>query len=1018
MRRLSLACLAAVTLGSAAVAASSAIASGADAARTDAPRAGASDAPGAGRPAAGPSHSDRIADVLARVATPPDDARAMVRWWWFGPAVTNLELERDLRAMKAGGFGGVEIQPVYPMELDDAARGIRNLPYLSPEFLDSISFANNKAHDLGLRVDMTLGSGWPFGGPHVSVADSAGRLLQRVAEVPAGAASVALPALASGEQLLAAFIGAGNAKAFDAARLRPIAAAPAAAGRAAVAPAGEPRVAVFYVASHTGQQVKRPSLGAEGFVLDHLNRRAIDNHLRVVGEPLLKAFGDKPPYAVFSDSLEVYNTDWTEDFLAEFQRRRGYDLKPHLPVIFTGQGPDAAALRHDWALTQTELVNERYLTPLDDWARKHGTQFRSQTYGEPVVTMSSNRLVALPEGEGPQFRSFSFTRWATSAGHLYGRNVISAETWTWLNSPAFSATPLDMKAEADHMLLQGVNQFIGHGWPHTPSVVQEPGYAFYAAAVFNDHQPWWNVMPDVNAYLQRTSYLLRQGAPANEVAVFLPVDDAYAAMNPGHMSVSAEMGKFVTPALMEQVLDAGHNVDFVDAESVLALGVSHKVLVMPRVSRLSPAVLAKLDAYVRGGGKIIAVASKPSLAPGFVDAARLTAQVAAASRALFARSGVQHVGDDAAVGAALARAVAPDFKAASSASDVGFIHRKLADGDIYFIANTSNRPVRTTASLRAARRHAAWIDPATGAIAPAPLTATASAAGAPRSALPLALAPYESRILVLTDAPVQLPTALPAAASPDARVPAGVDTPALTQRPSTPGPAPVVALALADGNALPLAPRPAASTSSPAGIVAGDHAAHAGDAMRAGKPGETVVADLSRDWLVTFPGRAPEPMSTLQSWTENEATRFLSAEVKYEKSVNLTEAQLRAPIALDFGEGRPLESTPKVPAGMRAMLESPIREAALVFVNGQRAGALWKPPYRLDITPWLKAGSNKIEVRVANLSLNMLAGQERPDHRLLWARYGQRFVPQDTQLIKPHPSGLLGPVRLLTEEAK
>ena len=123
-------------------------------------------------------------------------------------------------------------------------------------------------------------------------------------------------------------------------------------------------------------------------------------------------------------------------------------------------------------------------------------------------------------------------------------------------------------------------------------------------------------------------------------------------------------------------------------------------------------------------------------------------------------------------------------------------------------------------------------------------------------------------------------------------------------------------------------------------------------------------------------------------------------------------------VTIDFGEGKPLESTPKVPAGMRAMLESPIREAAVVFVNGQRAGSIWKPPYRLDVTQWLKAGSNKIEVKVANLSLNMLAGQERPDYRLLWARYGQRFVPQDTQLIKPHPSGLLGPVRLLTGEAK
>jgi hypothetical protein len=94
---------------------------------------------------------------------------------------------------------------------------------------------------------------------------------------------------------------------------------------------------------------------------------------------------------------------------------------------------------------------------------------------------------------------------------------------------------------------------------------------------------------------------------------------------------------------------------------------------------------------------------------------------------------------------------------------------------------------------------------------------------------------------------------------------------------------------------------------------------------------------------------------------------------------------------------------------MRAMIDSPVREAAEVFVNGKRAGAVWHPPYELDITSYLRAGANKIEVKVANLALNALAGQERPDYRLLSARYGQRFVPQDTHLIVPQPSGMLGP---------
>ena len=894
---------------------------------------------------------NRLAEVAAHLATPPADARPMVRWWWFGPAVVQSQLERELLAMKAGGFGGVEIQPVYPMALDDPARGIRNVPYLSPEFLDSVSFVNRKARSEGMRVDMTLASGWPYGGPNVPVTESAGRLRVAVTELAPGAVNLALPAIMSGEKRLAAFIGKGNAKQYDAASLKltllpPVPAALAASsnqnltstGRATVAPANEARVMVFYIASRTGQQVKRAALGAEGFVLDHLSRKAIDHHLNTVAETLLKAFGDQPPYAVFSDSLEVYGTDWTDDFLEEFQRRRGYDLTPHLPAIVSGAGPDAGALRHDWAQTQTELVDERYLTPVNDWALAHKTQFRSQTYGEPAVSMSSNRLVGLPEGEGPQFRAFSFTRLATSAGHMYNKPVISAETWTWLHSPAFSATPLDMKAEADRMLLQGVNLFVGHGWPYTPPGMPEPGYVFYAAAVFNDHQPWWNVMPDVTGYLTRASYLLRQGSPANDVAVLLPNDDVYASMTPGKVSLSAEMHKHVTPELTEQILDAGHNLDYVDAESILALGVIHPVLIMPHVTRLSPAVMAKLSAYVRGGGKIIAVGAMPSMAPGFVDARRITSQVGAASKALQRAPGVTLVADDAAVGAALAKVLTPDFKLASQSADVGFIRRKLADGDIYFIANTSNREVRTTAKLRETRKSAAWWNPHDGKASAAEVTPT----------LELVLAPYESRVLVLSDGEA-----------------AGAATTANASQPST------------------------------------------------------VLADLGREWQVSFAGAQPQPMLELRSWTDEPSRRYFSGIAVYSKDVALTKAQLEgAAIRLDFGKGTPLETTPKVPAGMRAMLDSPIREAAEVFVNGQRAGAVWHPPYELDITGQLRAGVNKIEVKVANLALNALAGQERPDYRLLSARYGQRFVPQDTHLIVPTPSGMLGPVRLLTQPLK
>jgi hypothetical protein len=179
------------------------------------------------------------------------------------------------------------------------------------------------------------------------------------------------------------------------------------------------------------------------------------NHLSKVGDRLFEAFKSQPPKTVFCDSLEVYLSDWTPDFLDEFQKRRGYDLKPWLPALVGDFGPDTLGIRHDWGRTLTELLNERFMAPMRAWAKRHNTLFRVQGYGIPPATISSNALVDLPEGEGPQWKTLRASRWASSASHLFGRNITSSETWTWLHSPVFRATPLDMKAEADLHFLQG-----------------------------------------------------------------------------------------------------------------------------------------------------------------------------------------------------------------------------------------------------------------------------------------------------------------------------------------------------------------------------------------------------------------------------------------------------------------------------------------------------------------------------------------------------------------------------------
>jgi hypothetical protein len=882
-----------------------------------------------------PHHADSLAALRAGFATPPADARPMMRWWWFGPAVEKPELARELETMKAGGIGGAEIQPVYALELDDPAKGFTNYPFLSKEFLDRVGFAAHTAHDLGLRLNLTLGSGWPYGGAYVPVTDAAGKLRIVVDAVPADASFLPVPSIRDGEKLLAVFLAEGMPGDYDAEHAQKI---DTPIGYRLMLPASVsgPHVVLFFISSRTGQQVKRAAVGAEGFVLDHFSMEAIQNHLKTVADPLMAACGKNVPYSVFSDSLEVYESDWTPDLLEEFRARRGYDLTPHLPELVAGTGPEAADLRYDWGRTLAELIDEHYLTPLNTWAREHGTKFRSQSYGQPAVTLSSNALVDLPEGEGSQWRApFSFTRWATSASHVYGRPVTSSETWTWLHSPAFRATPLDMKAEADTFFLQGINQLVGHGWPYSPPSAGDPGWSFYAAAVFDNHNPWWIVMPDVTAYLSRMSYLLRQGKPANDVTVLLPEEDAQARFRPGHVSVTDEMRTLlgdVGPA----ILDAGYNFDYIDSAAIEKVGIHYRVLVMPAVERLPLATYRKIEDYARHGGLVIAVKSLPSRAPGFEEGPRDSAAVMQISQEMFApdAKNAKLIANPAGLGAAIGAALKPDVAISPATPEVGFIHRRLPDADIYFVANTGNQPRTLVVKFRDARAAAERWDPFTGR----------SAVAGPSNVQILTLAPYQSEVVVFSD----------------------------RLGPPTPMP-----------EAKPFAP-----------------------------------IDLSHDWKVTFDRTsAAETMRTLHSWADDATEKYYSGTATYTRTVEIPADVAKAgAVNLDFGEGTPVERVASRLAGMRAWLDGPVRDAAVVYVNGKRAGAVWHPPYRIDIAPLLHAGANEVKIVVANTAINELAGRAAPDYRLLNLRYGEKFTPQDMDHLQPLPSGILGPLRLVSEK--
>jgi hypothetical protein len=899
---------------------------------------------------AGSLTAQTLNDLQRGFEHPPDDAKIMMRWWWFGSSVTKPELEREMRLMKQGGIGGFEVQATYPLLPDDPAAGIKNLPYLSDDFIDALRFVSAKSKELGLRMDLTLGSGWPYGGPSVSIDDAAAMLRTERVKVQPGTRRVSIPSAMPGEKLLAAFLARTDGPTVVASEL-----ADFKDGAVLLPVIGEGTWEVFFfTAGRTGMQVKRPAVGAEGYVLNHLDATATAHYLKNVGDRLMQAFPTERPHAVFCDSLEVYNQDWTPDFLDEFKKRRGYDLRPNLPALIADIGPKTLEIRRDWGKTLTELYNERFLAPLHDWAKRNRTLLRVQNYGLPAVSLSGYENVDLPEGEGAQWKVVRGTRWASSASHIYDRPVTSSETWTWLHSPVFRATPLDMKAEADRHFLMGINQLIGHGWPYTSEGVDYPGWRFYASAVFDEKNPWWIVMPDIASYLQRSSYLLRQGSAVNDVALYLPNDDGWAHFTNGNPHLIEILRDRVGTDVISTILESGYGFDFFDDDvlmktgriepETLVLGASrYRVVVVPGVERIPLETMRKLEQLSRAGVTVIATRRIPDMVPGMKATAADQAELREITKRLFsgASGRAAFIADEKQLlTQKLAGALPPDVSLNPAVPEIGFVHRRANDADIYFVANTSNIRQTVKATFRVTQAQAEMWDPFSGKVVAAKIE-NASPAG---TTLALDLEPYESRIVVFSKR----------------------------------------SLPVAPGNTIAQAPAP---------------------------------IDLSNDWKVTLGENSrPFVMDHLRSWTDDEATRYFSGTASYEKDVTVAGEFLRAgaPVRLDFGEGKALPEQ-NLRSGMQTWLEAPVREAAVVYVNEQRVGSVWCPPYALDVSSFLRPGNNKIRIVVANLALNYMAGRRLPDYRLLTLRYGERFQAQDMDKVQPIPSGLLGPIRLVAQ---
>jgi hypothetical protein len=198
----------------------------------------------------------------------------------------------------------------------------------------------------------------------------------------------------------------------------------------------------------------------------------------------------------------------------------------------------------------------------------------------------------------------------------------------------------------------------------------------------------------------------------------------------------------------------------------------------------------------------------------------------------------------------------------------------------------------------------------------------------------------------------------------------------------------------------------------------------AGDAPLASRTSVAAADELRSGWTVSFGGQGSGAAVELpHSWADDPRARHFSGTATYRRTLMLP-AGFRKPggrVFLDFGDARPIEPEP-LPSGtlrgnsFAALVAPPIREAATVFVNGRRAGSVWAPPYRADLTDLLRDGANEIRIDVYNTAINRLAeGGHLPDTAALVERYGQRFRLQDLEGLRPLPSGILSVPRIVAE---
>ena len=696
--------------------------------------------------------------VVAQSPRPRDwpavtgEARPWTRWWWQGSAVDAPSLTANLETIAAAGMGGVEITPIYGVRGEES----RFIPYLSPRWTEMLRHVLSEGRRLDLGVDMATGTGWPFGGPSVDDGSAARNIVHHMWRVPAGA-SVPEPI----QMLQAAVVRTARPLAqggLDVARIAsPVSANPDlqalalehvkyrrslpliaviaydASGRSRdltnrvgaggvldwIAPERSTVYAVF--GGWHGKLVERAAPGGEGFVIDHFSGTAIRSYLAGFD----RAWPERAPAGVrafFNDSYEVDDApgqaDWTPRLFEEFRTRRGYDLREHLPELFGDVSGDAAdRVLADYRETMSDLLLETFTAEWNAWARQRRALTRNQAHGSPANLLDLYAASDIPETEGTDLPRF---RWASSAGHVAGRRLISAETATWLDEH-FRATLAQVREAVDDLFLGGVNHIVYHGTAYSPPGDPWPGWQFYAAVEFNPANAWWDDLAALNAYVTRTQSVLQSGGPDQDVLLYFPFYDAVAARGKAGLLThfgeadqrTAAEGFEAAASLMQS---RGYTFDYVSDRQVQALrvsggriatggGAAYRAIVIPPVRFVPVATLEQVLSLARQGAQVIVWKAWPSEAAGFADRASRLDRLQQ-----LIRGATIKIDDD--LDAALARTGIQRETLVDRG--LAFVRRADAEGRVYFVTNRAGREIEAWIPFRLSSRDVTIFNATTG----------------------------------------------------------------------------------------------------------------------------------------------------------------------------------------------------------------------------------------------------------------------------------------------------------------